>query len=371
MKSLLTLLFSLVLFSTLSGQEFPTVSISHKDIDKIPVNKNVARPDDFDFTFLEQNLNSFTQQTLSCSAFTTKNRIYVFDFLKSRIHSYDISGKYLFSTNRIGKGPYEYKQIRSVFLADNERFGIWDSMLKKVILFDPVGNPVQEIKLPLDIDVLRFFEGKYYGLSMDQESYVLIVMDARGAILQKWEVARSEQCLSAKSFNCLFIYKGQICFAIQPLNKIQTIRDGKVADYLLFDFGKDQITKKSFETENPTLANREAGTVYLKSISSHGDFITLNIDDGQDKSFAIIPGVKPLLGFNFKFSFGPGCDYFLSENYKYSMGSLNFLLDGNDLSDLQTASICKSGVLSKVVSLIGNRQGIVLARIKATDYWKY
>jgi len=136
MKNLLTLLLSIAWISTLSGQEVPLVSISHKDLDKIPVNINAARPEDFEFLFLEQNSNSFTRQTQSCSAFTTENRIYVFDFLTSKIHAYDISGKYLFSINRRGKGPYEYKQIRSVFLADNDRLGIWDSMFEKVILFE-------------------------------------------------------------------------------------------------------------------------------------------------------------------------------------------------------------------------------------------
>ena len=142
MKALFTLLLSLAWLTTLSGQGVSSVSISHKDLDKIPVYKNVSRAEDFEFLFLEQNSNSFTRKTQSCSAFTTENRIYVFDFLTSKIHAYDISGKYLFSINRRGKGPYEYKQIRSLFPADYERLGIWDSMLEKVILFDQNGNPV-------------------------------------------------------------------------------------------------------------------------------------------------------------------------------------------------------------------------------------
>jgi len=368
MKHLVFVLLSLSSWWNLAGQNMSTLSISHQALKQVKTRTVDLNSDNSASVFLEQNAQSFTRETSACKVIKAEGKVYIFDFLSSKIHAYDEAGKYLFTINKKGKGPNEYKHIRKAFIIKPGNLAIWDSMLDKIIVFDSNGVAIKEIKLPYDLDALIYHSDGFYGLGLDNEQYCLIKMDAEGKLIQKWIVAEKEDmaiCIKMRSFNCLFIYNDLVCYAIQPMNSIKSLKDGQIKDFLVLDYGKDQIIKNALMANDPLQANREGKTIYIPYIFSRGKFLCFFLADGErSRDLVMVPGQMPLTEIKFRWFFDPDSYIRLLPEFTYADGTLYFLTDALKLEELRSKSTTNSQYFKKITKDIGDRQGLILLKIK-------
>ena len=360
---------TLTCLTHLNGQELGILALDHQALKKAQQKIVELQADNSTVQFLEQTQQSFTQETSACSIIKAEGRTYTFDFLKSKVHAYDEAGNYLHTIYRKGKGPNEYKQIRKVFTAGPGKLAIWDSMLDKIILFNDKGAPVREIMLNYDLDAILYHSGFYYGLGLDNEHYNLIKLDESGKTAQKWDVLGKEDmevCIKMKSFNCLFVYGNQVCFAVQPMNSIRYLQDGVIRDFMVFDYGKDRISKKSLLAADPLGANRENKTIYISYIYSRGQYMCLVLSDGEKmRDLFLIPGKMPLTEITFRWSFDHGCNLTLLPAFTSYHESLFFLTDVSKLQELGSSLTTDSKRLDQMIAEYGQRQGLLLLKTTA------
>jgi len=175
-----------------------------------------------------------------------------------------------------------------------------------------------------------------------------------------------EVCIKMKSFNCLFVYGNQVCYAIQPMNSIRFLQDGVTRDFMVFDYGKDQISKKSLLAADPLGANRENKTIYISYIYSRGQYICLVLSDGEKmRELFLIPGKIPLTELSFRWSFDHGCNLTLLPVFTSYKESLFFLTDVSRLQELANSSTTDLKSLDKMIAEYGQRQGLILLKTKA------
>jgi|GEM_PF-2251723 len=346
------------------GQDSRTIELTHKAIEKREIREIALKENDFGFLFLEQPKEALIQQTSACKIIRTKKKIYIFDFLSSKVHSYDSSGKYLYTINRKGKGPFEYKIMRNVMMVYDENLCFWDSMNNKLIFFDGNGKPLNEIRLEIRLDNVIYSDPWFYALGLVDQDYCLIRMDHSGVIKNHWiiaEGANKEICLKYNSETSLFIDEGNVCFATEPYDKIQVLNNNKIEDYWVIKYGKDRVSNESLLKNDPYLKYQtlgQEGKVGLHSIQSFGNYFFILLTDGpktidvfydKAKNQLIQPDYSLSLNNN-QFKILDFCQY-VDQNCAV-------LVEGSDLEEAFQTTNIRSKVLNDMLALANNRIGV-------------
>jgi hypothetical protein len=171
-------------------------------------------------------------------------------FSKSKIVVFDLSGKYLCNIGRKGQAPNEYTHIASVFVK-NEQIYLYDSMQRKINIYDKNGNFIKYLKLPdneyLVSDICPLPNGQYIAKNMFQgEPNTTPLLSLLSADFYTINAFSTKYVNSGFTlYDNFFVYDDNILY-IEPLcDTIYTIDAQVIAAKYFVDFGKYAIPQSA------------------------------------------------------------------------------------------------------------------------------
>lgn len=76
-----------------------------------------------------------------------EHKLFIMDVISNTIFVFDDSGKFLFSVGSRGRGPFEFIEMCDFCILSNKNILVSDERIRKLSLFDSIGNPIREIYL--------------------------------------------------------------------------------------------------------------------------------------------------------------------------------------------------------------------------------
>ncbi|MBP3419562.1 MAG: 6-bladed beta-propeller [Marinifilaceae bacterium] len=74
-------------------------------------------------------------------------KLFIMDAISNTVFTFDYSGKFLFSIGTRGRGPFEFLEMCDFCILSNKNILVSDERIRKLSLFDSIGNPIREIYL--------------------------------------------------------------------------------------------------------------------------------------------------------------------------------------------------------------------------------
>ena len=78
---------------------------------------------------------------------TDRQQLFIMDKISNSIFTFDCNGKFLFSIGSRGRGPFEFLEMCDFCILSNKNILVSDERIRKLSLFDSIGNPIREIYL--------------------------------------------------------------------------------------------------------------------------------------------------------------------------------------------------------------------------------
>jgi hypothetical protein len=159
---------------------------------------------------------------------------------------FDNNGKFLFNVGQRGQGPNEYTYLSNIFIKDGLIY-LFDSMAKKLLLFDENGNFVSSVKLNPDYPISDFFpleNGDYVAKTMFQGDHqkvsIASIWDKDFNFVRTIEGRSVTTGMTVK--NNFSQYKDQILYWETLNDTVFAINDyNEMTAKYFIDFGKNAI----------------------------------------------------------------------------------------------------------------------------------
>lgn len=78
---------------------------------------------------------------------TDGQKLFIMDAMSNSIFTFDYNGEFLFSIGSRGRGPFEFIEMCDFCVLSNKNILVSDERIRKLSLFDSIGNPIREIYL--------------------------------------------------------------------------------------------------------------------------------------------------------------------------------------------------------------------------------
>ena len=124
--------------------------------------------------------------------------IYLSDNVTKTLFIFGRTGKIKAKINALGRGPFEYSEIRDFCILNNGLIAILDTERKKVVYYSSEGQPVSELKLP------------FYADALEQQGGNILVFNgsSRDDRIILWDIEQEKRIASYISYDVK--YSGRI-----------------------------------------------------------------------------------------------------------------------------------------------------------------
>lgn len=219
---------------------------------------------------LETIKESILPGAKKCNFCFSDSLIFIYNSVSKKVIAFDYTGKFRYSIDKHGKGPFEYI-FPTGFLVDDEGNLVIIDFMEKAIIFNPLGTPITEIKFQNRLTSLKKWKGNgYVAIENDKNtlnSYNLVRLNSDFKISKR---SSMDSALLKPEYhkNMLLDRKNDDIVLIPHLTKklFLVTEDLELDPIVSFDLGKKAVREKD-DMNDIGLLNTKAWIVTSKLLS--------------------------------------------------------------------------------------------------------